>query len=347
MNKPDIQTIIETKCEDTALSEQFFGILTDAKWQKKITPGVIAAQLVVDELFAGNETEQAIHEPGPVLHGLSELIEKLRHRLRVPVDATPAQIIQGVLDGKWARKVIMMTPLALPVLPWVHYAHMAMLRKLPWMGYTQITDTLIQVARNKCAHDFLRSEAEWSFWVDGDIVPCFGDPAFFYDKERLGVDPARIPPQWLQTTTLDRLLQAQKTIVGGIYNQRRKFGRIVNSLELNKQGKSANGDLLRTKGPQDQVVETEWAACGCLLVHRQVYLDIMDKHPELAREGRPFNFFGHEVGQGGEDAAFARLALSAGHKSHVDLGAWVGHIGNFCFMPEDQPGKTWAESGGK
>lgn len=332
MNKPDLKTIIETKTEDAALAEQFFGVEIDKKWLKAIKPGVDAAQLVVDELFAG---ETAPEEKTPQsIEGTTDLLEKLRTRLRVAVDASPADILKAALDGKWARRVVMLTPLALPILPAVHFAHLAMIRKLPWMGYIQEQNTLIQVARNLVTHEFLKTEAEWAFLVDGDIVPCFADPAYFYDKNKLGVSTDRIGEQWLRVNTLDRLLHAKKTIVGAVYQQRKAGGKICNPIELNPQGKSDVGRELRARGPQDKVIEVPWCATGCLLVHRSVYTAIMEQRPDLQKEGKPFNFFGHDVGEGGEDAAFGKLAAACGHASYLDLGAWVGHCGNHTFFPE-------------
>ena len=71
-------------------------------------------------------------------------------------------------------------------------------------------------------------------------------------------------------------------------------------------------------------------------MHRQVYEDIKRSRPDLAPSvpEAPWNFFGHEVGKGGEDAAFGALAKAAGHQSYLDLGCWVAHLGNYAFMPE-------------
>jgi hypothetical protein len=267
------------------------------------------------------------------------ILEQLRPKLRLNGSSDTRAILEAVLGGKWHRKTMMLTPLATQILPWVHFAHMAQLRTQPWLGYHQETDTLIQKARNKCAQAFLASEAEWSWWVDGDIVPSWGDPAFFYDVNRLGVPQNRISADFLQKKTLDRLLQHGKSIVGGVYQQRRKLGLICSPADMRPHPRMDEKEAvvsMRQRGPKDKLLEVDWCATGCLLVHRQVYLDIMKKRPDLAPENpnAPWNLFGHEVGRGGEDAAFGTIAKEAGHQSYLDLGAWVAHVGNYAYMPE-------------
>lgn len=350
MNAPDIKTIIETRAEDPALFEQFFGEAPVKAYLKRTEPGVAAAQKVVDEFWSkrldGNGEQDPIitkaldlfkDKEAPRDLPTSKHIEELRARVNVPVDASADQIIQAALEGKWKRKAIMLTPLAGPMLPWVHFSHTALIRKQPWLGLMIETDTLIQVARNQLAHNFLKTEATWSLWIDGDIIPSYGDPAMFYDVKRCAIPESRIGADWLKVNTMDRLAKHDKSIVGAVYQQRRRAGKICSPLELTRDSKAhPDATHIRKQGPQDKIVPVEWAATGCLLVHRQVYLDIREKRPDLApkHEEQPFDYFGHKVGQGGEDAAFGILAKECGHQSYLDLGCWVGHVGNFCYMPE-------------
>jgi hypothetical protein len=357
-----LQEITDRVMNDPIAAKTFFGLTAkpNATWLKKVEPGVSAAQCLWDD------THKTTTEPGPIAaptpdlkesdfslentadaqpqeaprqrSGVSELIGKLRAKVRVPDDATPEQVLAAVLGAQWARKATMLTPLALPVLPWVHFAHMAQLRTQPWLGYFQETDTIIQRARNRCAQHFLESEAEWSWWVDGDIVPPWGDPGFFYNVKRLGVSTNRISPDFLKVRALDRLLSHGKTIVGAVYQQRRVAGKICSPIDLRPDGVGDKDHVqsLRKYGPKDKLIEVEWAATGCLLVHRTVYTDIMKRFPERApkAEGEPWDFFGHDVSRMGEDAAFGLMAKQAGHQSYLDLGLWVAHVGNFAYMPE-------------
>lgn len=360
MEKPDIQTLIERAAEDVD-AQNLLGINHDPddKWFKKIKPGVQAAQRAIDgwwdveqklgglrlppapprEAPAPDENTTATPEPAPqgAVFERPDLVAALRERVRVAPGAGADEVIAAVLEGKWARKAIMLVPLALPILPWVHFAHMAHLRTHPWVGYNQETDTLIQRARNRLAAAFLKSEAEWSFWVDGDIVPPFGNEAFFFDVRMLGIDPQRMPPEYARLDALTRLQSHGKTIVGAVYQQRRVKGKICNQIDLHPQSEDDRrlAQEIRNKGPQDKLAEVKWCATGCLLVHRKVYEDIAAKYPERAPQNaaEPFDYFGHEVGRGGEDAAFCTMAAAAGHKSYLDLAVWAAHVGNISFVP--------------
>lgn len=358
-----LQDINDRVAMDPDAAKQFFDLKKkpDAGWLKKIEPGVDAAQRVLDampkpqdatpgaggqqqsgnveDFGLGAEPRASDPAPDPAPPANESALAALRGRLRVAIDAGVDTCINAVLAGAWSRRVMMLTPLNQPVNPWVHFAHMAQLRTQPWVGYYQETDTIIQVARNKCAHAFLASEAEWSFWVDGDIVPSAGDPSLFYDIRRLGVEQRRIPVDFLKTKTLERLLKHGKTIVGAVYQQRRKRGLICSPADLRPNPTIDEKDAiaaLRANGPRDHLLQVDWCATGCLLVHRSVYEDIKKQRPDLAprQEGAPWNFFGHEVGLGGEDAAFGVLAKKAGHQSYLDLGTWVAHVGNHAYMPE-------------
>lgn len=366
-----LQDITDRVMGDAIAAKEFFRLTAkpNATWLKKIEPGVNASQRLVDELLkaqpapdvgvagssgppSGDDADfnlepadapVAVAPPAPVapppMPELDEMIAKLKTRLRVPADADARVVLSAVLQGGWNRKAMMLTPLALPVLPWVHFAHLAQIRTQPWLGYFQETDTVIQKARNLCAHNFLASEAEWSWWVDGDIVPSWGDVAFFYDLKKLGIPQSRISQDFLKTKTLERLLSHGKTVVGAVYQQRRVKGAVCAPADLRPNPTPEEKDAvlaLRQKGPRDKLLAADWCATGCLLVHRSVYDDIKRKRPDLAppNEGGVWNFFGHEVGRGGEDAAFGALAKEAGHQSYLDLGAWVAHVGNYAFMPE-------------
>jgi hypothetical protein len=367
----DLFQLITDRVQSTDDAKAFFGLKTKPTqaWLNKIEPGVNAAQRVYDHVVGtqikpadpvpaaeekfdpnaadfGLEPESGTPKakapaPAPEIPppDVEAILEQLRPKLRLNGSSDTRAILEAVLGGKWHRKTMMLTPLATQILPWVHFAHMAQLRTQPWLGYHQETDTLIQKARNKCAQAFLASEAEWSWWVDGDIVPSWGDPAFFYDVNRLGVPQNRISADFLQKKTLDRLLQHGKSIVGGVYQQRRKLGLICSPADMRPHPRMDEKEAvvsMRQRGPKDKLLEVDWCATGCLLVHRQVYLDIMKKRPDLAPENpnAPWNLFGHEVGRGGEDAAFGTLAKECGHQSYLDLGAWVAHVGNYAYMPE-------------
>jgi hypothetical protein len=343
MNKPNLQTLLDARVEDPAKADRFFGIGKDpdAKWLKTIAPGLAASQKLVDDAWAANEFEEALPKTDSIVGDMEEIavwVEKLRGRVRVPVDASAHEIIKAALEGKWVRKAMMLTPLNKDINPHVHYAHMAIMRRQPWLGYFQKTNSVLQAARNACAQFFLNSEAEWSLWADGDTIMPFNDPGFFYDKNVLAANPTQLPERFARFVAIDRLVSHGKSIVGGFYQQRAKFGRVCSPLDLKPNGDPDGIIAQARKQAQDRIVPVEWCATGCLLVHRRVYEDIMAKRPDLAskHEGGPFNFFGHDVGNGGEDAYFGKLAAEAGHQSYLDLGCWCCHLGTAAYWPDEQ-----------
>lgn len=268
---------------------------------------------------------------------IRSLVDRLASRLRLVGETNLIEVLKAILEGKWSRRVLMLVPTYENINPHVMFAMMAQLRKQPWLGFEYEHNTVIQRARNLLAQRFLASEAEWSWWVDADTIPPFKSPGFFY--ARLGADPKFIKPEFFDVMALERLGAASKSIVGAVYQQRKDT---LDSLMViqphlhprNDADVQLVRDLLR-EGPQNRVIEVDYVATGCALVHRSVYTDIMAKFPERAGkgEGEPFDFFGHDVGVGGEDIAFCHLARESGHKSHLDLGLWCGHLGTKCFFP--------------
>lgn len=348
MNKPTLQTLLDAKIEKPDVADKFFAIgkEPDAKWLKAIAPGLDVSQRLVDEYFAVAEFDEASGataapaEVRPVadMEALAAQIEQLRARVRVAADAPAHEIVAAALAGRWLRRVMMVTPLNGPMNPFVHYAHMTLLRRQPWLGYFQKTSTILQQARNMCVQAFLKSEADFCLMVDGDtVLPC-DNPGLFYDaKNGLGANINQLPEKFAKFNAADRLMSHGKSIVGGFYQQRARGGKITSPLDLKPNGDKEGHIKATRRKAQDKIVPVEWCATGCLLVHRRVFEDIETRHPELVspHENGPFNFFGHDVGNGGEDAWFGKLAAEAGHQSYLDLGCWCGHVGNMCFWPEE------------
>lgn len=273
-------------------------------------------------------------------HDLSVLFDSARHKVKLleGEKGSDEEILSAMLQGRWSRKVVMLMPTYSDINPHAMFTYIAQIKKQPWMGFEHEHGTVIQRSRNLLVQRFLKSEAEWSFWLDSDTIAPFGDPGFFFAKDRLHADQRFIKPEFAGLMAVERMMKAKRTIVGGMYNMRRAKAALVIQPNLHPKG-AADLDTvkdIRSGGTQDKVVEVEYIATGCALIHRSVYLDIMKRHPERApkKQGEPFDFFGHDVGVGGEDIAFCALAKDAGHKSYLDLAICCGHIGNFCFWPE-------------
>lgn len=181
-------------------------------------------------------------------------------------------------------------------------------------------------ARNDLAERFMKSDCEWSFWVDSDLLlPC-GDPGWF-----LGVTKAKkIPQKFAGLHAIDQLRSRNKSLIGGVYSKRVYGG---DSLVANSAAK-----LELKKGPQDKIIPVDWLAAGCMLVHRTVYEDIMKSRGDLApNEVRDlwglFDLDPTPPGFG-EDIAFCARARKAGHQPYLDMSVMCAHVGNFAFLPE-------------
>lgn len=334
---------------DKDQARDFFGKPVTEKLIRSLTPGIEISQKVIDKFAIEASTNQATAAPADTKPALSlessidepeskpasdsisradikplfDKIEAMRELVRVSPEGTVEDILKAIREGKWSRRVMMLVPMAMPIPPVVNFAICAHLRRQPWLGYHQEKDTLIQPARNRCADVFLKSEADWAWFLDSDMVAPFGAPGFFYKE--LGISQSRIAPKFLDFNAVERLLSRKKSLIAGTYVTRKAGGRVCHPVPEN-----VNTHWMQ-RGPSEEVIKLDWVATGCLLVHRSVFTDIMKAFPERRRE-QYFDFFGHDVGVMGEDASFCRLAAKAGHESFLDLSVPCGHVGNQCFM---------------
>lgn len=195
-------------------------------------------------------------------------------------------------------------------------------------------DSMIVNSRNKLAARFLETGSEWSVWLDSDMIPPVGNPEWFRymtfcDEwaDTLGVQ--KIPQQILETHFIDRLLSHGQKLVGSMYVGRQLRGRPmfnegINTVSGNKEARTY----------PNQLAPTDWVGTGCMLVHRQVYIDMQNAYPELAptQEMPQWDFFRLMPGRG-EDASFCSRALKIGHQPYVDLGLHCAHVGKASYGP--------------
>lgn len=271
---------------------------------------------------------------------LEAIMKHMLPRVRLNPDEPKGvkEVLQAVAEGRWTRKVAMLVPMGKMISPHVVYSLLAHVRKQPWMGFHYETEVIIQRARNLLVQKFLASESEWAWFVDDDTIPPFKDPGFFYADDRLRADPTFLKPEHVDLMALERLMKAEKTLIGGVYQQRKAGGKMVIQPALHPRDPADNEVTaeLQRHGPINRVMQVGYVGTGCALIHRKVFLDIMDTFPELKSEhpGEPFDFFGHDMSKEGEDIYFCKMAAKAGHASFLDLGLWCAHIGNFAFFPE-------------
>jgi len=178
-------------------------------------------------------------------------------------------------------------------------------------------DSMVYHARNLIADLFLKTDAKWLLMLDDDMIPSIGRPGWF----RAWVPTAQtIPDMPLQRHVLQRLIGANKSLVGAAYFGRRENGRLMCSdLSLEQLAREYS----------DQVRPVEWVGTGCFLVHRKVFEDIAKMFPELGSKDPqiPFDYFRPTSHTIGEDVSFCRRAKMAGHQPHIDLGLPVKHVG--------------------
>lgn len=207
-------------------------------------------------------------------------------------------------------------------------------------------DAMIYNSRNAIADQFLQSNAEWSLWIDDDILMPIGNSEYL--RTRSHIPKHHVEPS-TALDTLTQLMSRQKSFVSATY-----WGRNPTGAPVFSEGLINPAVYRRAKNYTDEIIETDWCGMGCALVHRSVFTDIQRTHPMLAPgEGvRPeidemstienprmiadhgnikfWNFFKPRNGWG-EDVMFCRRSKNAGHPVFVDLKLHAGHVGNMVW----------------
>jgi hypothetical protein len=292
-----------------------------------------------------------------------EAVEKV---FRAPEFEPDGKVKEAEWDGK---KVVMLLPWYKSTSPITAFSVMGLLDKTKVSVIMSFGDAFIAHTRNKLAHQFLKTDVEWAFWVDDDMIIPWGNAAWFN-----AYSGYNLPSHFAGMHALNRLMSHGKTLVGGCYFGRRWGGRPVYS-----EGASSKEEAEYVRrGPHDTLKPTRWVGTGAMLMHRSVLLDVELKFPELRRvDDRPGHWFTsseHDLLQAstecldilddkaatsesrvarvreilhdgrhrsmahsklgmGEDVQFCIRAAQAGHQAHVDLGLLCGHVGSYCFGP--------------
>lgn len=198
--------------------------------------------------------------------------------------------------------------------------------KMRW--FTNWTSDLVR-GRNFLAQRFLESDCEYCLWVDDDVILQCGDAKFF----KSACNCPNYPEAFASVNTIGALVSSGKKLIGGIYFDRRPGGiaQFANAYADHEVNASAH------TGPRDTTEPTAWAANGCLLVHRDVFVDIVKKKQvdaiddEVAAQYQyKFGFF-DKIGALGEDQSFCRRAAAAGHQPYVHYAVMPGHVGPAVF----------------
>jgi hypothetical protein len=200
------------------------------------------------------------------------------------------------------------------------------------VGFELVGNTIIASARNELANRFLRSKAEWSFWLDSDVFIPFGDtPTFItYSRTTKGQNFA-------QHNTLLRLLEHDLPLVGGAYPGRFKGSPLTIQPDLAPRDSNDQriSQSLREGLSAGGVQPVAWLAAGLMLVHRLVFERIMKRFPWTPPMPDAYYPFFVQEGPKGEDVYFCEHAQAAGIQPYLDTEVRAGHIGLGVWTCED------------
>lgn len=206
-----------------------------------------------------------------------DAIEKV---FKAPDPPVSGKTVEAEWEGK---KVILLLPWYKFTNPVTAFSVMGLIDRAKVSVIMSYGDAFIAHTRNKLATQFLSTGIEWCLWVDDDMIIPWGNAVWFNSYTGLN-----LPKVYAGLHAINRLMHHQKSIVGATYYGRRWGGRPVYC-----EGASSKeeADYAR-RGPHNVIKPTRWVGTGCMLVNRQVYLDIEDKFPELKRvDQRPGHWF--------------------------------------------------------
>jgi len=207
-------------------------------------------------------------------------------------------------------------------------------------------ESLIQRARNNMAHQFLKSEADYLFWIDADIK--------FRAEDAL------------------RMLMADKDVIGGIYPKKEinwqsvreaagagqeKLQNFTGSFVVNLIN-ATNGNVVVR---QDQPCEVAALGTGFLLIKRQVFEKLKKKVKTYKNDmtALPYGeeiheFFGVPIDKESgrllsEDYDFCQKWRKAGGKVYAAPWCQLGHMGSYLFegtlVPTTEPTTMESDNG--
>lgn len=199
--------------------------------------------------------------------------ERSDHTANCPNVPAP---IQNTISAAAKARVMIVLPWQKATNPLTAFCVAQLLDKRRCSMLMNYGDAFVAHSRNQCADVFLQSDMEWMLTLDDDLLIPFGNAEWY--NSHTGWN---LPAEYAGLNTLDRLLSHGKTLVGGLYWGRHRFGAAMYSEGSNNP---AEAEWAR-RGPHNVCKPTRWVATGSMLVHRSVYLDIEKKFPRLSRGG--------------------------------------------------------------
>ncbi len=212
--------------------------------------------------------------------------------------------------------------------------------KGPEMQFKRFNFNSIYHVRNMAAHWFLNvSKCEWSYWSDDDMIhPCGDAPLFKQLMTEYTASTTPYPDAFASAHSIYRLRFHEKKMIGGCY-----FGR-KQGVPAQFAGGSGMKEILR-KGPKNEIKPVPWIGFGSILIHRDVFTDIIKTQGEKIKVtneyirknlGYDYSFFMPISQDFGDDQSFCARAVEAGHQPFVDLSLMPAHVGMKAFTFLDQ-----------
>lgn len=179
-------------------------------------------------------------------------------------------------------------------------------------GYATASSCYIDQTRNELAAEFLKSDKEWSLWIDDDTM---------------------VPPE-----AIDKFKERGKSFVSGLYLK--KVPPYFPCAWMNHEPTGMISYLTHWK--RNELREVDGVGFGCAFIHRSVYEDIQKTHVirlwternwpilkirEAGEEDEripsrfKYPFFFHQ-----EDIWFCDRAKEAGHKIYLDCSVECIHL---------------------
>jgi len=176
------------------------------------------------------------------------------------------------------------------------------------VGYFEVVGASVEHAKQIMYKEFLKGDCEYFLNVDADIV-------FLQGEEN----------------PIDKLVEANKDIIGGLYVLKRKPIRPSHRpLDLQEYYDKNGGFPKDYKfNIPNKLHEVKWLAGGCMLIKREVIEKLMDKYP-VPNLPRIYN-----KEYLSEDYAFCQRAIEEGYKIYAEPIINLGHQGPYLYTFED------------
>lgn len=171
------------------------------------------------------------------------------------------------------KKIMLVLPWYKSASPLTAYCVLQLSDKRRTASYINYGDAFVAHSRNGCADLFLESGMDYMLTIDDDMVVPFGNAAWFNAHSKFN-----LKEPFASYNAIDRLLSHGKTLVGGLY-----FGRWKGGHPMYGEGHLSMESVYAHLAPHNDCKPTRWVGTGCMLIHRNVYLDIEKTFPNLAR----------------------------------------------------------------